>query len=68
MPFRSHSQILFPLVLIMAGGLSNLFDRLMRGYVIDIVTIAGLSLNIADIAICIGGSMAVYYSQKIYQK
>lgn len=44
--------------LILAGGISNLLDRLMRGYVVDFIDITPLFnfpiFNIADIYIVIG--------------
>lgn len=48
---------LAPLVLILAGGISNLFDRIFRGYVIDFIDVNLLNFpnfNIADISIIIG--------------
>lgn len=49
--------VLISLVLILTGGISNLFDRIFRGYVIDFIDINLLnfpSFNIADISIVIG--------------
>ena len=49
--------VLISLVLILTGGISNLFDRIFRGYVIDFIDTNLLnfpSFNIADISIVIG--------------
>lgn len=48
---------LLALYLIVAGGVSNLIDRIFRGYVIDFIDVNLLSFpnfNIADIFITIG--------------
>ena len=55
--------------LVVAGGLSNLVDRIARGVVIDFVTIgwAGLRtgvFNIADVALVIGVAMIVFFHHK----
>lgn len=47
--------ILFSLMLVIAGALSNLIDRLYRGFVIDYIHLFNLSvLNLADFYIIIG--------------
>lgn len=49
--------VLISLVLILAGGISNLFDRIFREYVIDFIDINLFNFpnfNIADISITIG--------------
>ena len=48
--------------LIVAGGLSNLFDRIAYGYVIDFIEFAFVRFavfNIADVCICLGAALAV---------
>ena len=50
-------SILFSLVLILSGGIGNLIDRIVKGYVIDFIDINLFNFpnfNIADISICIG--------------
>lgn len=47
--------------LLVAGGLSNLIDRVFRGFVIDYIHIRGLPVfNIADLAIVLGGIVLVW--------
>lgn len=50
-------NVLLSLYLILAGGISNLIDRVFRGYVIDFIDINILNFpnfNIADICITLG--------------
>lgn len=51
-----HSQVFLPYGLILAGGLSNLIDRLIYGAVIDMIhyPIVHVYGNMADIFIVIG--------------
>lgn len=53
------------LIIIISGGLSNLADRVFRGYVIDYIDITKIIdypiFNIADISIVIGGILLVGY-------
>jgi len=48
--------------LIVGGGLGNLFDRVMRGYVVDFIELAFVRFavfNVADACICVGALLAV---------
>ena len=50
-------KILISLVLILAGGIGNLIDRIFRGYVVDFIDVNLFkfpNFNIADISIFIG--------------
>lgn len=50
-------SILISLILILSGGIGNLIDRIVRGYVIDFIDINVFNFpnfNIADISISIG--------------
>ena len=50
--------------LVIGGLLSNMFDRLMRGFVIDYFTFgAGLIFNLADVMILVG---AIIFGWKLY--
>lgn len=54
---QTDFKILIPLILILSGGVSNLIDRIFRGYVIDFIDINLFNFpnfNIADICITIG--------------
>ena len=47
--------------LIVAGGLGNLINRIMYGYVVDFLNIHILPVfNIADISVCLGSALLVY--------
>lgn len=50
------------LLAIIAGGISNLADRFLRGGVIDVITIGALHTNIADCYIVIGIIGFMYYT------
>lgn len=57
-------KILIPLILILAGGVSNLADRLLRGFVVDFIDINLFNFpnfNIADIAITLGIVSIIIY-------
>lgn len=60
-----HSPVVIKLgfVLILCGGISNLFERIKFGFVIDYFFIANAVLNIADLYI-IGGAVLVFISYK----
>lgn len=59
--------ILLALTFVLAGGASNLFDRLSRGYVIDYLYLYPMSyFNLADIAILAGVIMLA--RQKLYHR
>ena len=50
-------KILIPLILILSGGISNLIDRIFRGYVVDFIDINLFDFphfNVADISITLG--------------
>lgn len=58
--FRRREMV-SPLILIIGGGASNVFDRFAYGGVIDMIIIPGISVfNIADIAL-VGGSAWIAY-------
>ena len=49
-----------PLIIIVAGGLSNLIDRIWRGFVLDIIQIGSFQANIADLLIVSGVGIFVF--------
>lgn len=58
-----NKSILFALYLILAGGIGNLIDRIMRGFVVDYIDINPLFkfpvFNLADICVTIGCTIIV---------
>lgn len=61
------------LSLIIAGGLGNLIDRIIRGYVVDFIDITPIisfpKFNIADIYIFIGCVLlAIFFGRIMYHK
>lgn len=63
----------FVLSLILAGGISNLIDRIIRGYVVDYLEIIKLfAFNIADILIFVGiigfGISSLKYMKSVSSK
>ena len=55
--------------LILAGGISNLIDRIFRGYVIDYVSLRFFGIcNVADFCIVIGVILLVFHELKNIKK
>lgn len=50
--FDKYLNIGFSLIL--GGGISNLFDRIFRGYVVDYISLKTSAFNFADVLIIIG--------------
>lgn len=64
MTTRGHFMEKLALTLTLAGGLSNLYDRLKRGYVVDYFSIQWKALkkvvfNLGDIFILLGAALVV---------
>jgi signal peptidase II len=58
--WRTNDRVLsLGLAGLIAGGVSNLIDRLRSGFIIDIVRVGDLHLNLADIFIVVGAVVAV---------
>jgi signal peptidase II len=56
----------FGTVLVLAGGLGNLTDRLLRGYVIDFMHLhAWPVFNVADVALCVGVPLIVLFGRSL---
>ncbi len=54
----------FTLMLIMAGAIGNLIDRLLRGFVVDMFDLRIINFyvfNVADICVCVGAALMLYY-------
>ena len=59
---NSHWTLLLSLELIIAGGVGNLIDRAVRGYVTDMFDMHFFPVfNVADIAICVGCGLLILY-------
>jgi len=62
--FKEH-MIIWGITLILAGGVGNLIDRLMRGFVIDYLDFSALFgfpvFNLADCFVVIGTGIVVFY-------
>jgi len=57
----AHPRMLAPLALILGGALGNLFDRLLRGQVVDFLDFHFWPVfNVADIALTIGVLLAIW--------
>ena len=53
----------YALLLVIGGGISNILDRILRGYVIDFIKLPlWPSFNLADGAICVGVATILWYS------
>ncbi len=60
----NHSFLLVTAVMIIAGGLGNLIDRIARGYVVDFICVEFIDFpvfNFADILVTCGAFMLIGY-------
>lgn len=59
---NEHWCLLLSVSLIAAGGMGNLIDRAMNGYVVDFFDFRIWPIfNVADIAVCVGCGLLVLY-------
>lgn len=59
---NDHWTLLLSLELIISGGVGNLIDRAVRGYVTDMFDMHFFPVfNVADIAICVGCGFLILY-------
>ena len=59
---KEHWCLLLSLSLIAAGGMGNLIDRAMNGYVVDFLDFRIWPIfNVADISVCVGCGLLVLY-------
>ncbi len=61
---HSLSKLSIPITLVLAGGASNLMDRIVYGSIIDVAKIGSMYFNIADCAIIIGAVLAIMHILK----
>lgn len=72
---KTERLVTFAMMLIIGGGLSNILDRITRGYVADFIKLPlWPTFNVADAAICVGVTVLLWHtvfapknSQKIVQ-
>lgn len=60
--YHTTQRSLLGLIIIISGGLSNLFDRLIAGVVTDIVTVYSLTFNLADLFIIAGAFILLTFT------
>ena len=62
---KNRFLFVFPLVLIFAGGIGNMIDRIANGYVVDFIQFAFFQkfpvFNVADSYVTIGGVILMIY-------
>lgn len=59
---KEHWCLLLSLSLIAAGGMGNLIDRAMNGYVVDFLDFRVWPIfNMADISVCVGCGLLILY-------
>ncbi|HYE69199.1 MAG TPA: signal peptidase II [Anaerovoracaceae bacterium] len=59
---KEHWCLLVSLSLIAAGGIGNLIDRAINGYVVDFLDFRFWPIfNVADISVCVGCGLLVVY-------
>ena len=62
------------LALIVGGGIGNMFDRMLLGYVVDFIDVRIFGslwrwvFNVADAAVCVGAALLVIYCLVSYKK
>ena len=59
---KDHWCLLLSVSLIAAGGMGNLIDRAVNGYVVDFLQLPHWPIfNVADISVCVGCGLLVLY-------
>lgn len=65
----AHSSLLWSLALIIAGGIGNIIDRISLKYVVDFLDFRIWPVfNIADICVCVGCGLLIFYAFVIEPK
>ena len=66
---NEHFSFYLSLALVIGGGVSNLIDRMVAGYVTDMFDFHFWPVfNVADIAICVGCGILIIYILKYHGK
>jgi len=59
---KGHPMLMTSVALIAGGGVGNLIDRMMLGYVVDYLDFRVFPIfNLADIAVCVGCGLLILY-------
>lgn len=57
---HGSKALAYCVTVIMAGGLSNIIDRVSLGYVTDMISVGNFAIfNVADIAVCCGCGLCI---------
>lgn len=61
--YCNHKLLIASLILIIAGGVGNLIDRIFLGYVVDFISFSFFPpiFNFADSCVCVGAVMLAVY-------
>lgn len=68
---KKNKKIATPIILIMASALANILDKIIRGYVIDYISIPALGIsgiNISDVVTILGIILLVFAEVKYLVK
>ncbi|MBR6443850.1 MAG: signal peptidase II [Firmicutes bacterium] len=66
---KTHPVLNWGLALVLAGGIGNVIDRLVHGYVVDYLSFGSFAIfNFADVCICTGCGLILLYVLFIYGK
>ena len=59
---KGHPVLNWGLALVLAGGIGNVIDRLVHGYVVDYLSFGNFAVfNFADVCICTGCGLILLY-------
>lgn len=65
----AHKSLMWSLALIIAGGIGNIIDRISLKYVVDFLDFRVWPVfNIADICVCVGCGLLIFYAFVIEPK
>lgn len=69
--YVKHKLGIYALVFISGGAIGNLIDRVIHGFVVDMIDLAFMKFaifNFADMCISVGGAMICYYITFLFDK